>query len=159
MAREYARYLVSNHDDSDWFAMTCVQHDCYMALTSSPDLSWAGVVPLVPARFARISADLTERRVVRTWAELEALNKIIIDESTGEILVRTFLRHDNVLAKPNIAKAFCRAFDLVKSDIIRRAITAEVARLYDEHSEEWGGTWDAIAERLPELFEAAIGKP
>lgn len=152
MAREFARYLVSTHHDPDWAEMTTIQHDCYMALLSSPDLSWAGVHPYLPARFAALAADLTEKKVTKAWEDLESLNKVIIDKRTSEICVRTFLRHDNVLSKPNIAKAFCLAYERILSPTVKSGVASEVKRLFLDNSERWPNSWKAIEERLPELF-------
>lgn len=149
--RQFARYLASNHRDPDWAEMTTLQHDCYMSILSSPDLSWAGVIPYFPARYI-IAKDLTERKVARTWDELAELNKLVIDKRTGEVLVRTFMRHDNVLVKPNIVKAFCGALDRVASEVVRSAIAIEAARIRDEGTV--GDTsWNVIADQAPELFK------
>lgn len=152
MPRLYARYLASTHRDADWSAMTTMQHDAYMALLSSPELSWAGVIGYFPARYAGFAADLTERKVVKTWDELADLDKLVIDKRTGEVLVRTFIRHDNVLAKPNITKAFCRAYDLIASEEVRSALVDEVARIHDEMGNKFASSWKVMAELLPEQF-------
>lgn len=152
MSRLYARYLTSTHRDADWAAMTSMQHDCYMALLSSPELSWAGVIGYFPARYAGFAADLTERKVVKTWDELADLDKLVVDKRTGEVLVRTFIRHDNVLAKPNITKAFCRAYDLVASAEVRSALVDEVSRIHDEMGGKFASSWKVMAELLPEPF-------
>ena len=152
MSRLYARYLASTHRDADWSAMTTMQHDAYMALLSSPELSWAGVIGYFPARYAGFAADLTERKVVKTWDELADLDKLVIDKRTGEVLVRTFIRHDNVLAKPNITKAFCRAYDLIASEEVRSALVDEVVGIHDEMGGKFASSWEVMAELLPEPF-------
>lgn len=152
MPRLYARYLASTHRDADWSAMTTMQHDAYMALLSSPELSWAGVIGYFPARYAGFAADLTERKVVKTWDELADLDKLVIDKRTGEVLVRTFIRHDNVLAKPNITKAFCRAYDLIASEEVRSALVDEVGRIHAEMGDKFASSWAVMAELLPEPF-------
>jgi hypothetical protein len=131
MARLFARYLVSTHKDPDWSKLTTLHHDCYMALVSSPDLSWAGVAPYFPARYV-LAADLTERKVARVWDELAALDFLIIDKPMGEVCVRTFLKHDEVLKKPNIVKAFLTALELVRSPRILFCLCQEVATIHDE---------------------------
>ncbi|MGN8751008.1 hypothetical protein ACTNEV_11445 [Oscillospiraceae bacterium HCP3S3_D12] len=153
MAREFARYLVSTHRDPDWATLTTTQHDCYMALLSSPDLSWAGVVPYFPARYAGNAADLTPRKVAKAWDSLADANLLVIDHSTGEILGRSFLRHDKVLTKPNVTKAFCRALDRIASTAIRDQITAEVARIWSEEGDALASSWDVIADLLPHMSE------
>ncbi len=152
MARIFARYLVSTHQSDDWAAMTTTEHDCYMALLSSEDITWAGVVPYLPERFAKCASDLSERKVERAWGRLEKLDLLRIDHETGEVLVRSFLRHDAVLSKPNITKAFLRAFPAVHSPVLRATIAAEVRRLYSEHSDEWTASWLVIRQSAPELL-------
>lgn len=155
MAREYARYLASTHRDDDWHALTTTQHDCYMALLSSSDITWAGVVPYVPSRFAGLAADLNERKVIRTWDELDRLGLLVIDKQTAEVLVRTFLRHDNVLAKPNIARAFCKALPNVRSARILGALDRELRKLYNDNPDLSG--WEPFSEQFPELFDQLLG--
>ena len=150
MAREYARYLAKTHRDSDWRKLSTAHHDCYMALLSSEDLTWAGVAPYMPARYAELASDLTEKKVLALWSDLSAARMLVIDRTTGEVLARTFLRHDNVLAKPNLTRAFVTALSKVRSARIRKAIRLELGRLFREHPELSG--WKQIEELLPELF-------
>ena len=151
MAREYGRYLTRTHRDDDWAALTTLHHDCYMALVCSEDITWAGVVPYAPLRFSSFASDLTERKVTRAWDDLERENYLVIDRSTAEILVRTFLKHDNVIAKPNLTRAFCTAYEKVRSGVIRDAIEVELSKLYNAAPHLSG--WGPIGERLPDLFE------
>jgi len=150
MAREFARYLTSTHRAEDWHKLTTAHHDTYMALLSDEDITWAGVVPHVPARYAKLAADLTDKKVVKLWDDLARVRMLVIDAEAGEMLVRSFLRHDNVLAKPNLTKAFIRALGKVRSEAIRKAIRAELGRLFEEQPELAG--WKQLEELLPELF-------
>lgn len=150
MPREYARYMRTTHHDPDWHQLTTTQHDCYMALLSSDDLDWIGVAPYFPARFAGLAADLTERKVERAWDELAERGYLVIDKKMGEVMVRTFLRHDNVLAKPNIAKAAARAYERIKSPRVRDAVHRELVKLAGDHPDLNG--WEPFAKLLPELF-------
>ena len=156
MAREYGRYLNRTHRDGDWNSLTTLQHDCYMALVSSEDITWAGVLPYSPIRFASFAADLTERKVERAWTELAERHFLVIDMTTGEILVRTFLRHDNVIAKPNLTKAFLTAYERVRSDKLRCAIKHELSRLLGAEPSLAG--WKQIDERFPELFRELLAQ-
>ena len=150
MAREYARYLARTHRDDDWHRLTTAHHDAYMALLSDEDITWAGVVPHIPARYAALAADLTDKKVLKLWSDLAHQRMLVIDAAAGEVLVRSFLRHDNVLAKPNLTKAFIRALGKVRSDTIRKAIRAELGRLFEEQPDLAG--WKQMEELLPELF-------
>jgi hypothetical protein len=150
MPREYARYLGKTHADGDWHRLTTAHHDAYMCLLSSDDLSWCGVVTYAPTRYAGLAADLTERKVIKLWDELAAERYLVVDKRTGEILTRSFIRHDNVIAKPNLTKALVAALGRVRSTRIKRAVRDELSRLYVDHPKLAG--WKQIEELLPELF-------
>ena len=151
MAREYARYLTRTHRDDDWRQLSSLHHDAYMALASSADISWCGVVPYVPARYAGFSTDLsTSKRVEKVWQELADRDYLILDQTEGELLVRTFIRHDNLLAKPNLTKAMLTAYRKVRSCRIIAAINGELAKLQHDLPKLSG--WAVIAEQFPELF-------
>lgn len=130
MARLFGRYLVSTHRDTDWHRLSTAQHDCYMALVSSPDLSWAGVAPYFPGRYV-LASDMNERKVAKIWDELAAIDYLIIDKPMGEVCVRTFLKHDDVLKKPNVVKAFLAALELVRSPQILSRLCQEVADIHN----------------------------
>ncbi|MGN8752758.1 hypothetical protein, partial [Collinsella sp. HCP3S3_D1] len=70
-----------------------------------------------------------------------------------ENLVRSFLRHDKVLTKPNETKAFCRALDSIASTAIRDKNTAELARIWSEEGDALASSWDVIADLLPHMSE------
>lgn len=150
MAREYARYLTKTHRDPDWHALSTAHHDAYMALLSSDDITWAGVAPYMPARYGGLATDLTARKVERLWADLDRARFLVLDKGTGEILVRSFLRHDNVIAKPNLTKAFCQAWRRVRSDRINEVLMDELRRILHEAPKLSG--WNQIEELMPEQF-------
>lgn len=150
MPREYGRYLLTTHDDDDWHALTTLQHDCYMALLSSRDLSYAGVVPYLPGRFAGFAADLTANKVEKVWTELAARRLIVVDKTTSEILLRTYVRHDGVLTGPtNLSKAFVNAYGRVRSEALREVIAQEL-RKYRADAPTLRG-WVVVDELLPGL--------
>lgn len=151
MAREYARYLTSTHRDRDWRALTALQHDAYMALTSCDEISWVGVVPYAPTRFVGFSSDMnTEKKVERTWAELADLDYLAIDRSAGEVLVRTFIKAEKILIKPNLTKAMISAYGRVRSDDLIGVIGSELHKIHRDAPDLAG--WKEIGNLLPELF-------
>lgn len=151
MAHEFARYMTSTHRDPDWTSLTTLQHDCYMALLCSEDISWAGVVPYAPLRFSGFASDLTARKITRTWQELDEAGLLVVDKGSAEILARTFVKHDGVIKKPNITKAFCTAYLKVRSDKIRSALDTELWKLYQAAPDLAG--WVPFEECLPLLFQ------
>lgn len=154
MARLFARYLKSTHHDPDWHSLTTCQHDCYMALLSSDDLSWAGVAPYVPSRYAGLAKDLSVAKVTRTWDELDEVRYLVIDKDAGEVGVRTFLRGDGVLGKPNLVKAFLAAWPKVRSALIRESIVDLLTEEHRLHPSLAG--WKTISDLDPDLFDDII---
>lgn len=156
MARKHARILVSIWDDEDFVALTAVQQVVYFAVLSSKDLSWCGVNPLLPQRFAGIACDITERRALAAFDVLAERRFLIADHDTAEVAARTFVRHDDILQQPNVTKAMGRAIGLVRSHTIREAIIAELTRAHRELPDAKG--WGSLRLAYPELFAEVIGK-
>lgn len=160
MARNHARLLLSVWDDPNWLGLTSQQHDVYAALLTTNDLSWCGVAPLLPQRLVGWSADLTLRKV---QAALDVLSSqqagrfLIIDETTAEVGVRTFVRHDDLMKQPNVVKAMLKDLAKVRSRTIRDAIVHELRRKHAEDSELKG--WATIRSLNPELFTELTGNP
>jgi hypothetical protein len=151
MAREFARVLLSVwNDDDGWKMLNSVDHDVFVALLTSPDLSWCGVAPLLPQRLVEFSADLTLRKVHNSIRALEAARLVVTDDKTGEILVRSYVRHDGVMAKPNIVKAMLRARSKVRSESIRDAIDAELNRIHDQSPTLAG--WTTMVTIEPDIM-------
>ena len=156
MARRHARILVSIWDDADFVALTSAQQVVYFAVLSSKDLSWCGVNPLLPQRFSRISSDLTERKAIAAFDVLTARRFLVADYGTAEVAARTFVRHDDILAQPNVAKAMGRAIGLVRSEAIRESILTELARTLEERPDAKG--WPSLRAAYPELFAEVVAK-
>ena len=162
MARDYARYLVSTHRDADWRALTALHHDTYMATNANEAISWAGVLPYVPAMLVGFNADLTsDRKVERVWAELAEMDYLVIDRTVGEILVRTFIRHDGVISKPNLTKAMITARRKIRSDLIGQSIDRELVKLYRDlpNLSGWKQFREPSRELFPELFDELSREP
>lgn len=151
MARDHARLLVSIWDDPEWVSLKTMQQNAYLALISSSDLSWCGVAPLLPQRLAGLAGDLTERKVRSALDTLADLRFLVIDHTTAEILVRSYVRHDGILKQPNVTKALVRALDRVHSDTLVDTVKAELARHLRDEPDLRG--WDVIRSGWPDLYD------
>ncbi|MDR6861948.1 hypothetical protein [Phycicoccus sp. 3266] len=156
MARTHMRLHVSVWEDDDWLALTSAQQTVYLALCSSKDTSWCGVHPLLPQRLVGSSKDLTDRRVADALRVLAHRKFLVVDDRTAEILVRTFVRHDGILAQPNVAKAMVKAMDRVRSKRILTSIRTELARELEDNPDARG--WAAVRSLNPDLFDALRSK-
>lgn len=129
MPRRYGRILTEIWKDSDFRALPHGAQWTYFMAISQPDLLHCGVLPYRPTRWASLADDANLQQVRRDVGRLAAARFVVIDESTQEMLIRTYLRHDDVLRQPNVAICAMRQFeDQVESPFIRAAWLVELAR-------------------------------
>jgi hypothetical protein len=149
MARDHARTYVAVWKDPDWRKLTQEAQHIYWMLTSSPDISYCGVLDFIPGRFVDLASNLTESKVNSAVRTLERARYLVVDRRSRELLVRSFIRHDNILARRNMGHACGRALGDVHSSTLRGAILHELARLWSEDKarEGWAGfqSFDPIA--------------
>jgi hypothetical protein len=142
MARTHAAIRLDIWGDDDWRNLSMSAQYLYLHLLASPTLNYAGVADWRPARIAGMSGG-TPREVIKAAAvELEAALFIIVDDETEEVLIRSFLKHDGLLQKPNVAKAMVKAYTKTVSSTLRGVIVFELNRLADRFPE-----WQAFALR------------
>jgi hypothetical protein len=152
MARDYAKLLCSAWtEDEDWRSRTGEAQRLYLLALSQPDVSYAGIVPYRPRRWATMSKDASMTKVRRGLAELEANGYVVVDADTEELLIRSFIRHDNPLKVPNMARAMVSAIRAILSYHLRDVVLSEIARLHDSTpppgSDDRPKGWDAVVLR------------
>lgn len=149
MARDHARTYTAIWDDPDFRRLDQAAQHTYLMLTSNKDITYCGLLDFVPGRFVDQTHGLTDVRFKASIRVLERQKYVVVDRKTQELLVRSFIRHDKILARRNIGNACARALGKVHSTLIREAILHELARLWDEDSarEGWAGfqDYDAMA--------------
>jgi hypothetical protein len=155
MARDHARVRLSIWDDDDFLALRGAEQHIYLALMSNKGLSRCGVVDYIPTRFEHLASDLTASRFRASVKGLRAARFLILDESTQELLVRTYVRHDGVFDRENMGKAVGSAFEAVVSDAIKAAIGDELARFMKERPDLPG--WKGLAFTSPTAHALACG--
>ena len=131
MARTEARVFTSIWRDEHFLALPRSAQRLYMFLLSQEDLTYCGVMPLRERRWAPKAAGLTIADLGQDLKALEAASCrfIVVDEETGELLIRSFMRNDEVWKQPNLMKAARSAASQVESEAIREAILAELHRI------------------------------
>lgn len=135
MARDYGRIRVTVWQDEDFAALTVRAQQLYFYLVTQAKIDMAGVVPWRPRMAVRTAADLTEESVHAAMSELEDHRFVLLDEDTDEALVRSFIRNDEVLRSPNMAKALVKAWRGIDSKVLRQVIAFEVIRLRNSDPE------------------------
>lgn len=154
MAREHARIYLSIWDDPDFTALSADAQHAYFMLMSSPDLNYAGVMVYHPARFTSLCAGRSQAAFERAVKALESARFIVRDRRTGELAVRTYVRHDGILKQPNMIRAMNRAYDTVRSETLRTTINDEVTKALNEGFPK--GFPEGITKALAEGFANSI---
>lgn len=158
MPRDHGRIRWAIWSDDDFRALRGEDQRLFMLLLSQPGLSYAGVVPYTITRWARLASDSTVVKLRKSVNALEADRFVVLDESTEELLVRSFIRHDGLLDSPNICRAAVRDFTAVASPLLRAVIVCEVVRLMDEDPRLGADrSWDDVLipwlnRTLPQTF-------
>lgn len=155
MARDHARIKVNIWDDPDFVALPCAEQHVYLALMSNKGLSRCGVIDYIPNRFRGLARDLTPRRLTAAVTGLRETRFVVVDDSTQELLIRSYVRHDGVLDRVNMGKAVGTAFEAVVSLNLRHAIGDELARYMKEAIDLPG--WEGLAVTSPNAYAMASG--
>ena len=129
MARDHARIKLNIWADDDFRDLTSLAQWLYLHLVTSPSLTFCGITDWRPSRIASLTAELTGNDVERAASELEAGRYVVIDRDSEEALIRSFIRHDGLMASPNMAKAMCKAYAGTASRVLRAVVVHEVTRL------------------------------
>jgi len=129
VARDHARLCLRIWEDEDFLALSLPAKMIYLQLVTQRKLSYAGALDLAVKRWARPHPDLDLTEVRAALAELDAARFVVIDHDTEELLVRSFIRNDELYKQPNVLRGALRvAFD-IESPILRAALADELRRL------------------------------
>lgn len=153
MARDHARFQTAIHNDPDWRRLDPSAQHTYWMITTHPDLSYCGVIDYIPSRWTELAKGLTEAKIKASVRTLERARYVVVDRKTSELLVRSFIRHDKILARRNMGNACGRALGAVHSQPIRDAVLHELARLWLEDSSRDG--WAGLKDFDPMAFDMA----
>ena len=143
MPRSEARIFISIWRDEDFISLPPSAQRLYLFLLSQHDLSYCGVLPLIPQRWAAKAAGMTVADIERDLKTLEGTAYpspnpdparartpfVIIDGDTGELFVRSLLRRDGIWKQPNLLKQARDGAEQVESRHILGALLAELYRL------------------------------
>lgn len=129
MARREARISVEIWDDLEFIALSPLAQRMFIFLFSQRDMNYLGLLPLRERRWASRSAGLTVDAVRAALEELEAARFVVIDDDTEELLVRSFMRRDEVYRQPQLIRSARDALPMVVSLRIRAALAEELERI------------------------------
>ena len=125
----YVKLHRSIWNDPDFIALSPLAQRLYLLLMSQPDISHVGIVPLMPARWARLSPETNAGQMLDLLDELSATNFVLYDEETGEVLVRSYAVYDEANKLRNGPKSLVNAHGRVYSARLRNVIMGVLSTL------------------------------
>jgi hypothetical protein len=156
VSRTEARIFTSIWADADFTALSPPAQRMYLFLISQPDLSFCGVVPLRTTLWAQAADGLTPVTVCEHLVTLETARPpfILMDKTTQEVLVRSFIRRDAILRQPKLIKPLVRALRLVQSPKLLDQLALEFERALQE--ERVNDNIRRIVVRLTEVLKPQV---
>lgn len=137
MARDFGRILSRIWDDKDFLALESGPQRLYCFLVTQANLNHAGLLPMTLRKWAKKAPDLTPEVVLRDLRALAAARFVVVDEDSEEVLIRTFIRNDNVYKMPRVMGSAVSGALEIESHRLRRALLLEMDRIpLDELSTE-----------------------
>jgi hypothetical protein len=156
MAREYARIRLTINGDDKFEALSADAQWLYTrVLLPEPSLSYCGIADWRPKRLVGKAQDMTLERITRAATALEHGRFALFDLDTEEVLVRAYIRSDELLRNPKMAAAVVKAYGAVASKPLRAAIITEVKRVRSESPDLSPWTHKDTAADLSELLGKA----
>lgn len=155
MAREYARIRISIAGDDHLEELSpAAQWLYFRILIPDPQLSHCGVTRWLPKRLVHKAAGLTLDYILAAAAELERERFALFDDDTEEVLVRSYLRSEELLRNPKMAVAVADAYLGVASRQLKAAVASEVHRDKAEHPDYSSWTHAISREAVTLLLTA-----
>lgn len=129
MARTHGKIFCSIWNDRDFRALDRVTQGMYAFLVSQDRLDYAGVLQITLRSWASTAEGLTVGEVEDTLDVLEKHRFIVIDRDTEELMVRAYVRRDELWRQPKMMLAVVAAAQRIQSPRLRLALLAEIDRL------------------------------
>lgn len=150
MARSQARIHTSVWRNPDFTALPRSTQGLYWMLLSQPDVSLAGVAPLVERRWRKLSTDKPDD----LDTDLDLLSEhgfVVVDEDCGEVWIRSFVRYDGVLASEKTRAGMWSAYKGIMSCRIRVAFLAGIGaeNTLEARERDWVSEADLKVENPP----------
>lgn len=130
MAHSFGVIQASLWDDEDDFVLLERGPQwLYEFLCTQENRNHAGVLPLTLTRWAGKAKNLTPDMLRADLAVLEKERYVVVDYRTEEVLIRSYIRRDNVWKAPRVMGSAVASAMQVASRRLRRVILAESFRI------------------------------
>jgi hypothetical protein len=125
----HARIKCTIWRDEDFRDLSVDAQWTYQRLLSDSSRDLTGVLALTRKRWVASANGMTRERLDAALDELIARTFIVLDEDTEEVLVRSYLRHNDIAAQPNVLKSALKQARRIESPLLRAALAVELRLL------------------------------
>lgn len=133
MARNYGKLWFNLFSSDDFTRQPRLDKLLYVALIGQQSVNAAGITPLYLRRWARAMRDgehmATDEEIMLSLIRLEERRYAFTDDYTGELLVRTFIRNDQVDKQPNVLKGAMSDAAALQSPKLAAVLLSELERM------------------------------
>lgn len=136
MARDFAAIGTDLWQEPSIRGLEPYDQRTYLLAYTQPLLNRCGVTPFHLGRWASVARKDTPAKLRASLLRLCASRHLAVDWDTDELFVRTYIRHDGLLRKPNMVVALVRDFPTIYSDSLRVAVLTELRRIWHLHVDD-----------------------
>ena len=129
MARDYTRIMTAIWSNREFLRLREAEQRLYLLLVTQEDIDASGILALRPRRWATLAADSDPKSLELTLRVLAEKRFLVIDWTTEELLVRSFIRWDGGFTNPKRKPVIIRAAEDVRSPNIARTLVGELNRV------------------------------
>lgn len=126
---DYGKLFSRIWSDPTFTALDARSQQVYAMLLSFSTRNYAGVLPLTIKRWTNATRDATKDNVTAALDQLSSARFTVIDWETEEVLIRSYIRNDEVYRQPNVMKSARKLVLQVESPALRWALHDELKRL------------------------------
>ncbi|QOP66280.1 helix-turn-helix DNA binding domain protein [Arthrobacter phage Pippa] len=138
--RTFGKIKLSAQRDTDWRQLSHTAQWLYWALIGSEKLTACGAMDYKPKHLAALSPTMTVDGVEGAMDELREHHFVVLDDETDELLLRSFVRNDDVVLNRNMMVAVVKAGRKLASLRLIGVLAFELLRLRNEFPQ--AGIWE-----------------
>lgn len=146
--KDHARVNLSIWGDDDWLDLSPSAQHLYLVLWTSPGLSYCGAGEWRPGKISQRAAGWTVEAVEQAAAELSRELFLLIDTTSEEFLLRSWVKHDQLWKQPHMAVSMANARADLASRNLRGVVVHEVQKIRRDNPNLGAWTKDSVVELL-----------
>ena len=148
MPRDHTRVNLDIWGDDEFLDLPVDAQALYWRLWTSPLRTYCGAHEWRPGKLLQSAGDWSMPRLLAAAAVLSERLFLIIDETTEECLLRSWIKHDGLWKQPNMAVSMANARAALASKKLKGVIVHEVKKLRSADPKQEGWNRDAVKEML-----------